>query len=170
MNPAEVRELMDSLDRDFTPRGKASAKPPAGPPPKHVLSRAKGQGSGADGAQAGAAAPSTPPDSMVNLPLRRSCIKRKTGSRFTNTAHQGKTPRITWPQGQTNTHYVAVESFRHFGEQLWYHMPGAMVFCDTCDKQVPQSMGALQGEPNRPQFAQNQFLCSDCLQMQHAGQ
>lgn len=55
------------------------------------------------------------------------------------------------------------------GEQLWFQMPGAYVICDGCDKSVPQSMGALQGEPHRPQFAQCQYLCSDCLQTQSLG-
>lgn len=55
------------------------------------------------------------------------------------------------------------------GEELWHMMPGQYVICDGCEKSVPQSMGALQGESHRSQFSQWEFLCCDCIQMQGVG-
>jgi len=157
INQSDVKSLIESLQRDFGPR--AGGKP-------------VGRGKPGDG---GSAAPSTPPEQRyggegggpahrLQVANLKSALKGKNDHRFPK-----GTPRITWPQ-TNSTHTVPVECFRGLGETLWFHMPGAYVACDNCEKSVPQSMGALQGEPQRPQFAQCQFLCSDCMQQQMAGQ
>ncbi|CAE8709362.1 unnamed protein product, partial [Polarella glacialis] len=58
---------------------------------------------------------------------------------------------------------VKVATYKTSGDTLWFSMPGAYVFCDACLKAVPQSMGSLQGAPQRSQFAQDKFLCTDCM-------
>lgn len=58
---------------------------------------------------------------------------------------------------------VTVTSYRGAGESLWYTMPGSLVSCDHCEKEVPQTMGSLQGAPSQSQFAQFKFLCSECM-------
>eukprot|EP00927_Polykrikos_kofoidii_P047734 TRINITY_DN42006_c0_g1_i1.p1 TRINITY_DN42006_c0_g1~~TRINITY_DN42006_c0_g1_i1.p1 ORF type:complete len:645 (+),score=165.58 TRINITY_DN42006_c0_g1_i1:60-1994(+) len=58
---------------------------------------------------------------------------------------------------------IPVESFRSLGEALWFFMPGNTVICDHCSRGVSQAMGTLLGAPNKSQFAQDQFLCSECL-------
>eukprot|EP00931_Biecheleriopsis_adriatica_P048080 TRINITY_DN2776_c0_g1_i1.p1 TRINITY_DN2776_c0_g1~~TRINITY_DN2776_c0_g1_i1.p1 ORF type:complete len:565 (+),score=157.64 TRINITY_DN2776_c0_g1_i1:89-1783(+) len=65
---------------------------------------------------------------------------------------------------------VSILSYKASGEHLWYQSPGALVFCDDCDRQVPQAMGQLQGAPSRSQFAQNEFLCTECMQRRYAQQ
>merc|ERR1712060_431942 len=97
MNADEVKALIESLDREFAPKGKANAKPPAGPPPKHVLNK--------KGGQQGGPAPSTPP---LGGPKKSALNRRDGPTRF----QQNKVPRITWPQN-SNVRQVKVESYRH---------------------------------------------------------
>jgi len=151
LTPEDIKTLMEMLDREFSIKAKPAQ--PKGPPPRNLLSRRAG-----DGVPGGNAAPSTPPDSSRPPEAGKSALKRRTHpGRF----KAGRTPRISWPQEIKST--SSVVSFRSMGEQLWFHMPGSYVSCDTCNKSVPQSCGALQGEPQRPQFAQDQFLCSECM-------
>lgn len=56
-----------------------------------------------------------------------------------------------------------VNNFRGYLDQLWFVAPGAVVSCDGCHMEVPQSMGCLQGAPGRSQFAQLTFLCTTCM-------
>lgn len=146
MTQSDVKALMDSLDRDFAPRAKP--KQPPAPPPKHLMERKDGTSSGAGA-----------PESNGN----RSGVKRSALRKAGISQKPKMQRRISWEQASAR--FVQVESFRNMGEQLWFQMPGAYVACDSCEKQVPQSMGALQGEPERPQFAQFQFLCHECMQL-----
>merc|ERR1712232_106565 len=56
-----------------------------------------------------------------------------------------------------------IDNYRYLGSQLWFIQPGSVVHCDECDRPVAQAQGTLQGAPDRSQFAQNKFVCSDCL-------
>jgi len=57
---------------------------------------------------------------------------------------------------------IHIASYR-FYDSLWYKHPGAWVECDTCNAQVPQMMGSLQGAPTKSQFAHSRFLCNACM-------
>ncbi|CAJ1379577.1 unnamed protein product [Effrenium voratum] len=70
--------------------------------------------------------------------------------------------RVQYPADRHLKLEVPIESFKTYGEGLWFQCPGAMVNCDTCDRVIPQGLGSLQGAPSRSQFAQHLFLCSDC--------
>ena len=48
---------------------------------------------------------------------------------------------------------------------LWFQTPGSIVACDHCERNVPLSMGAMQGAPGQSKFAQFEFLCRDCMQI-----
>jgi len=121
------------------------------------------------------AVPSTPPldeegaaepmqlphrtDKPLGSSMRPSDKKRDKSRRIDfGDDHDGKEG-----QGKVDSSTTRVESYKGYGDILWYTAPGAMVFCDTCDKQVPQSLGQLSGSPGKSQFAQNQFVCSDCV-------
>lgn len=57
---------------------------------------------------------------------------------------------------------INIASFR-FYDNLWYKQPGALVECDSCNAEVPQMMGSLQGAPYQSQFAQDRFVCAGCM-------
>jgi len=76
-------------------------------------------------------------------------------------AAKPKRSRVAFPPDGLLAQVIFVESDKDL--QLWFRMPGAVVYCDSCEKGVPQSMGSLQGAPNQSQFAQNKFICSDCM-------
>lgn len=138
MSKTDVRALIENLDRDFG----SKIKPPAGAPPGFA---GKGKPVAAAAAQA---------ETNGAKKVMKSALKGRNGPR--------QSRRINWTnEGPKQT---VVESFRNMGEALWFQMPGAFVSCDQCEKQVPQSCGALQGEPEKPQFAQFQFLCHECMQ------
>jgi len=67
----------------------------------------------------------------------------------------------TIQQGELNRQ-ITVDSYRYYN-CLWYKQPGAFVECDSCNIQVPQMMGSLQGAPEQSQFAQSRFLCAGCM-------
>mmetsp|Transcript_19130 Transcript_19130/g.55546 ORF Transcript_19130/g.55546 Transcript_19130/m.55546 type:complete len:734 (+) Transcript_19130:117-2318(+) len=161
--PERVQGILDKLDKDLSsaaqavPVPAAKPKPPQGPPPKWMLPGQKAQPQ--PQAPGLAAAPMTPPMEDIDLarlpPPTRTVLRKPGGPR--------RSRRITYTQGEMFAREVYVESYRSCGEQLWFHMPGAIVACDGCDKAVPQSMGSLQGAPAQSQFAQNRFICGECM-------
>jgi len=52
-----------------------------------------------------------------------------------------------------------------FVQDLWFQQPGSQVTCDRCLRVWPQTMGMLAGSAGRSQFAQDQWLCSECIAM-----
>ena len=60
---------------------------------------------------------------------------------------------------------VLVSNYRGYLDTLWFVQPGAVVSCDQCNMEVTQNMGCLQGAMGSSQFAQFQFLCTNCMAM-----
>lgn len=54
-----------------------------------------------------------------------------------------------------------IHSYKHYSE-LWFSQPGSVVYCDRCEKQLPQMEGCLQKLENRSDFAQEAWLCHNC--------
>mmetsp|Transcript_50486 Transcript_50486/g.161582 ORF Transcript_50486/g.161582 Transcript_50486/m.161582 type:complete len:532 (-) Transcript_50486:172-1767(-) len=144
LEPEKLQSILDRLDADFgaeqaaaQPPAPAVPRPPAGPPPKWLLEKEQ------------AASGRQPEPAPVRSSLRKPGAPRQ------------RIRRISYPENPVFITEVAC--YRGHGEQLWFTMPGAVVYCDSCEKGVPQSMGSLQGAPNQSQFAQNKFICSDCM-------
>lgn len=57
---------------------------------------------------------------------------------------------------------TSIRSWRCAGEELWFTNPGSCVTCGICDGVCSQAQGRLQGEAERSQFAQPEFLCYAC--------
>lgn len=135
-----MREMLAELERDFgfptsqrQPAGNSAA--PRTPP-----------------LEATPHIPKTPPDAVLKSALKKPNQLRRRNQR-----------RIQYADNESVVVEVPIECFRGFGESLWFTMPGAIVCCDECQKAVPQMMGSLQGQPGLSQFAQNKFVCSDCM-------
>lgn len=163
LTEAKVEELLVTLKRDFKiDENKPKEKPraPKAPPPAHLL---KGKASGS-----APAAPTTPPENPPgggDIMPHRTMQPGKSVLRpwYDGPRRKGERPHISIAAGMQPGHVEqSIESFRQMGEELWYYMPGASVYCDNCDRQVPQSMGSLQGALGQSQFAQNRFVCSEC--------
>merc|ERR1712032_1701995 len=131
---------------------------------KHLLEQKKGAQAG------GVEQPMTPPEDPAQgsrkemMPHRtqglpRGVLKKPWAPKTRQGVHISLVRELPQPK------VVSVESYRGYGEQLWFTMPGAVVCCDNCEQGVPQSMGTLHGAPTQSQFAQNMFLCSSCMGM-----
>ena len=91
-------------------------------------------------------------------------LLRNAGSRHwrRSTLHISLPPNAGRPGAVVVDEHL-VESHRILGEALWFSAPGAVVVCDGCDSGVHQQQGGLLGKPGKSQFAQDQFLCQQCM-------
>mmetsp|Transcript_25916 Transcript_25916/g.80862 ORF Transcript_25916/g.80862 Transcript_25916/m.80862 type:complete len:567 (+) Transcript_25916:121-1821(+) len=130
----------------------AGMPPPAGPPPPAFMAAAA--------AEAGRASVPDAAPQQAGAPFTRSALRRPGAPRQ-------RSRRISFCDGAgwQLASETPVLSYRGCGEQLWFQMPGAVVVCDSCEREVLQSMGSLQGAPSQSQFAQSKFLCADCSGM-----
>lgn len=156
-----IAELVQSFQRDYgvdSPSAKSPRQPNA-PPPDHLRNQ---------GDARGPAMPTTPPENAGensgtsdlahrNLKPGRGVLKRRGTITRKNDEH------LSTLKSQPPFEEVNIRAWRYAGEDLWYQAPGSVVVCDKCERGVAQSMGALQGAPGQSQFAQCEFLCSDCM-------
>jgi len=157
ITPDMAVSIIANLQKDFGTVVKKAPREPGAPPPKHLL--VKAEAGRLDGQ------PSTPPDGPagVNDPQHRTAtvprgvLKRrgKKGNPDIRMSTLADLPAIET---------IQIVSYRTSGDTLWFQAPGSTVNCDRCERGVAQSMGALQGAPGHSQFAQDEFLCSDCIQ------
>jgi len=162
--PERVQAILDKLGKDIgagkvpppAPTPAPQPKPPAGAPPRRLLESR-------DHAEEHVPAPASPAEEpalptngdLARAPSLRSALRRPGARR---NSHR----RISYVDESRLITRVQVASYRGCGEQLWFFSPGAVVTCDSCEKDVPQSMGTLQGAPTQSQFAQSLFLCGEC--------
>ncbi|CAE8581035.1 unnamed protein product [Polarella glacialis] len=163
----DAQQIISFCDREYGTGDKVKERQPAAPPPRHLLGPGNVAPSTPDGA------PQTPPGALAAAGARRDeelpphrrgiqplkCAIRK-GPRGVIMNFQR---RIQYGPYGPQISQVKVATYKTSGDTLWFSMPGAYVFCDACLKAVPQSMGSLQGAPQRSQFAQDKFLCTDCM-------
>jgi len=114
----------------------------------------------------------TPPDDVQATPV----VKKEEEKRYPD--HPGNSKiKTAWSEPRekkagcdrirfgekTDDKTTSIENYRYLGSQLWFIQPGSVVHCDECDRPVSQVQGSLQGAPGKSQFAQNKFVCSECL-------
>jgi len=153
----ELETFLQSLQQEFQQK-KPGPKQPAAPPPKHLQAKA----AGSDSASASYSHRKYPAPSKSKL----RPMQAKWGA---------KNPcRISYPQDDagvdTGRSEIQVKSWRASGESLWFQQPGAIVMCDDCGNTGPQTNGSLQGSEGKSQFAQNKFVCFECIGNQQAYQ
>lgn len=94
-------------------------------------------------------------DEPAKSALKKSGVRRTNNPIFFPT-------NVHNPLQLTCVAQAPIQSFKAFGDTLWYIAPGQMVQCDGCERSVPQAMGSLQGAHGASQFAQNAFFCIEC--------
>jgi len=160
MTPEMIDNLVIELERDFATTGLRAPRQPTGQPPAHLLKREDGSGRFEN------AMPSTPPEngSSANEPDHRTAVPVRGVLKGRGRIQERANFRMSTRQCLPPLEMIPVTSFRSAGENLWFQAPGSVVVCDSCERGVPQTMGALKGAADRSQFAQCEFLCSDCMQ------
>jgi hypothetical protein len=164
-------DLMAFCDRMYEEHGKPVPKPPPGDPPRHLLEKAGILPTPALACEADQLA-STLTQAENLMPHRnpneqqpaRGCIRRTHLGKFHPDAK-----RISFYNSGSGDHYNAetprtnIDSMRKYLNHLWFQQPGAMVTCDKCEQEVPQTCGCLQGAQGSSQFAQSIFVCQACM-------
>jgi len=174
----EFTEFLEQLEEEFgTGRlEREMARPPPGPPPKHLHSDGDGE----------ARPPSAPPPAHLFkgvaqpdfAPMAiqgelaahrdpalqpRTSLLRRTDPRVARSRSRRRLSYISDANGKVFTREIPVMSHRSLGTVLWFASPGAVVLCDGCDTLVHQGRGSLTGKFGHSQFAQDQYLCHDCM-------